>query len=74
MNMDLKDRVVILSEENLNGLRGLYENFDTNDLERIVNKHIAVAISEIREDTGKTVSHCKGCGNTKCKGECKNDK
>lgn len=48
--MELKNRVSIISTENMNGLYGLYGDMTGNDLERIVNKHIAVAIEEITED------------------------
>ncbi len=48
--MELKDRVTIISPENMSGLYQLYGNMTVNDLERIVNKHIAVAIEEISED------------------------
>lgn len=48
--MELKDRVTIISSENMNGLYRLYGDMKINDLERIVNKHISVAIEEIMED------------------------
>lgn len=48
--MKLMDRVVIISPENMDGLYQLYGNMTGNDLERIINKHIAVAIDEIEED------------------------
>ncbi len=48
--MELKDRVAIISAENMNGLTQLYGNMTPDDLERIINKHIAVAIEEIMED------------------------
>ena len=48
--MELKDRVVIISPENMNGLYQLYGDMSVNDLERIINKHISVAIEEISED------------------------
>ncbi len=49
--MELKDRIAIINEENMNGLTALYGNMTINDLERIVNSHIAVAIEEILEDS-----------------------
>ena len=49
--MELKDRVVVISERNMNGLTELYGNMTHDDLERIVNKHVAVAIEEIMEDS-----------------------
>ncbi|WP_313183793.1 hypothetical protein [Lacrimispora sp.] len=48
--MELKDRVTIISPENIDGLYRLYGNMAVNDLKRIINKHIAVAIEEIMED------------------------
>lgn len=48
--MKLKDRIAIISIENMNGLYRLYGEMTGIDLERIVNKHIAVAIEEITED------------------------
>jgi len=48
--LELKDRIAIISIENMNGLYRLYGNMTVNDLERIVNKHIAIAIEEILED------------------------
>ena len=51
--MKLKDRVTIISTENMNGLYQIYGNMTGNDLERIINKHIAVAIEEIMEDLSK---------------------
>lgn len=34
----------------MNGLYQIYGDMKVNDLERIVNKHISVAIEEITED------------------------
>ncbi|MDR2021922.1 MAG: hypothetical protein LBQ71_01420 [Hungatella sp.] len=48
--MELSNRVAIISEKNMNGFCQLYGNVTHDDLERIVNKHIAVAIDEIMED------------------------
>jgi (2Fe-2S) ferredoxin len=48
--LELKDRVTIINTENMNGLYRLYGNMTDNDLERIINKHISVAIEEITED------------------------
>lgn len=47
---ELKDRVAIISEENFSRLSFLYGELDIEDLQRIVNKHITVAIDEIEED------------------------
>lgn len=49
-NMELKDRVVIISKSNMNGLYRLYGKMTMNELEKVVNNHVAVAISEILED------------------------
>lgn len=46
----LKNRIAIISEENFNRLSSLYGELDIEDLQRIVNKHITVAIDEIEED------------------------
>ena len=48
--VNLKDRVTIISEDNFNRLLKLYGELDIEDLQRIVNKHITVAIDEIEED------------------------
>ena len=53
--MELKDRVIIMSERNVNDLNELYRETNVgrigrNELERIVNKYITSAIEEIRED------------------------
>lgn len=48
--VELKDRVAIISEENFSRLSSLYGELDIEDLQRIVNKHITVAIDEIEED------------------------
>lgn len=48
--MELKDRVVIINENNMNGLYRLYGKMTMNELEKAVNNHVAVAISEILED------------------------
>lgn len=50
----LKDRVTIIDEENMSGLIELYGSINFEDLQRIVNKHIKVAIDEIREDIFKS--------------------
>lgn len=50
--MQLKDRVVILNEKNISRLLNLYgEIKDIDELSRIVNKHLEVAIDEIEEDS-----------------------
>ena len=52
--VQLKDRVTIISEENFSRLSSLYGELDIEDLQRIVNKHITVAIDEIEEDIAIT--------------------
>lgn len=50
--MELKDKVVILDEKNISGLLNLYgEIKDIDELSRIVNRHLEVAIDEIEEDS-----------------------
>lgn len=47
----LKDRVTIITEENMNKLIHLYGEIDFDDLSRIVNNHLKIAIDEIEEDS-----------------------
>lgn len=51
--MELKDRVVIVSEKNMEALASLYGNCSIDELERIVNNIIGNAVEEIREDEGR---------------------
>ena len=46
--MKLNERVAIITEENISRL---YGEIDIDDLSRIVNNHIKVAIDEIEEDS-----------------------
>ena len=48
--MELKDRVVVITERNMNGIYDLYGKVTINELEGIVNRYLAVAIEEIKED------------------------
>ena len=49
--MELKDRVVIIEEKNICRLLSLYgEIKDVDELSKIINKHLEVAIDEIEED------------------------
>ena len=66
-NMELKDRVVIISKSNMNGLYRLYGKMTMNELEKEVNNHVAVAISEILEDEKAG----KGQNNEKQTGVCR---
>lgn len=48
--MKFNERVAIITEENINRLSHLYGKIDIDDLSRIVNNHLKVAIDEIEED------------------------
>lgn len=48
--IDLKDRIAILTEDNICDLSNLYGELYIDRLSEIVNNHIAVAINEIKED------------------------
>ncbi len=48
--MGLKDRVVIISEKNMDSINVLYGKCTTDELERIVNNMIDNAVVEINED------------------------
>ena len=49
--MKLKDRVVIITEKNIERLLSLYEERrDIDELSKIVNNHLSAAIDEIEED------------------------
>ena len=49
--MELKDRVVVITEKNISRLLNLYEEIkDTDELSKIVNNHLSVVIDEIEED------------------------
>ena len=63
--MELKDRVVIISEKNMKHINDLYGKCTTNELEHIVNNMVDNAVAEINEDRSrlhmdKTVS-CSEC-------------
>ncbi len=51
--MKLNERVAIITEENINRLVHLYGEIDIDDLSRIVNNHLRVAVDEIEEDLFK---------------------
>lgn len=55
--MGLNERVAIITEENMNGLLRLYGEIDIDDLSRIVNNHLKVAIGEIEDDLRKNNPH-----------------
>ncbi len=48
--MQLKDRIVIISEKNMDSINALYGKCTTDELERIVNNMIDNAVVEINED------------------------
>lgn len=67
--MGLKNRITIISEENMNRLTQLYGKLDLDDLELIVNNHLNICIDEIMEDENKsTEPGCIGCNFGKCYG------
>ena len=53
--MRLNERVAIITEKNMNRLEYLYGEIDIDDLSRIVNDHLKVAIDEIEEDLQRKV-------------------
>ncbi len=55
--MGLNERVAIITEENMNGLLRLYGEIDIDNLSRIVNNHLKVAIGEIEDDLRKNNPH-----------------
>lgn len=55
--MGLNERVAIITEENMNGLLRLYGEIDIDNLSRIVNNHLKVAIGEIEDDLSKNNPH-----------------
>lgn len=50
--MELKNRIAIITHENLKDLLSLYGELNIDRLSDIVNNHIRVAIDEIKEDLG----------------------
>lgn len=60
--MKLNERVAIITEEIISRLSRLYGEIDIDDLSRIVNNHLKVAIDEIEEDNLKQkVQNCAEC-------------
>ena len=49
--IDLKDRIAILTGENICDLSKLYGELNIDRLSQIVNNHIRVVIDEIKEDS-----------------------
>jgi hypothetical protein len=64
-HMHLKDRVVIISEKNMNNINALYGKCTTDELEQIVNNMIDNAVVEINEDRSRLhmdkMSSCSEC-------------
>lgn len=52
-HMELKNRVVIVNEKNMEALTSLYGECSIDELERIVNDIIDNAVMEIMEDEGR---------------------
>ena len=52
-HMQLKDRIVIINEKNMDNINALYGKCTTDELERIVNNMIDNAVVEINEDRSK---------------------
>ncbi|NBI87842.1 hypothetical protein D3Z47_17260 [Lachnospiraceae bacterium] len=48
--MKLCERVAVISKKNIKRLKHLYGEIGIDDLSRIVNNHLEVAIDEIEED------------------------
>lgn len=51
--MQLKDRIIIISEKNMDNINALYGKCTTDELERIVNNMIDNAVVEINEDRSR---------------------
>jgi len=65
--MELKNRIVIISEKNMDALASLYGRCSINELERIVNNIIENAVVEIKEDEGKLhMNNQEMAGEPKC--------
>lgn len=51
--MELKNRIVVVSQKNMDALVSLYGRCSIDELEHIVNNIIDNAVAEIREDEGR---------------------
>ena len=64
-HMQLKDRIVIISEKNMDSINALYGKCTTDELERIVNNMIDNAVVEINEDRSRlhmdNTANCSEC-------------
>lgn len=61
--MELKDRVVVIDETNMERLSSLYGELNIDEFGHVVNKHLNVCLDEIEEDLAMAnkVPHCSGC-------------
>ncbi|WP_321009576.1 hypothetical protein [Hungatella effluvii] len=64
--MELRDRVVVINEDNRKRLSSLYGEMDSGDLERVVNKHLSICIDGIEEDQRMPVPRCGECEFLQC--------
>lgn len=64
-HMQLKDRIVIINEKNVDNINALYGKCATDELERIVNNMIDNAVIEINEDRSRLhmdkIVSCREC-------------
>ena len=51
--MELKDRIVIINEKNMDNINALYGKCTIDELERIVNNMIDTTVAEINEDRSR---------------------
>lgn len=67
--MQLKDRIAIISERNMDNINALYGKCTIDELERIVNNMIDNAVAEINEDRSRLhvdkIISCRECENRK---------
>ena len=63
--MKLKDRVVIISEKNIDSMNALYGKCTTKELERIVNNMIKNAVVEMNEDSSMIMDKVTNCNQCK---------
>ncbi len=63
--MKLNDRVVIISEKNIDSINALYGKCTTEELERIVNNMIKNAVVEMNEDSSMIMDKVTNCNQCK---------
>ena len=63
--MKLKDRVVIISEKNMDSINALYGNCTIKELERIVNNMIKNVVVEMNEDRSMIMDKVTNCNQCK---------